>query len=318
MRDMELVNFSEPVKRLLTQGMVVGETFFDDESGKKIYHAPSGVAVERDAKGKIISAKAADGKPLKHAVERMSKSKGNGVDPDEMVRIYGADAARLFVLFAAPAENELVWNEAGIEGAVRFLQRVWRFVFHWHKALKSSPTDEPAEFSNDARKLRQKTHQTVKRITENFEALQFNTPVAALMELSNAINDWKIETSAAGESDLFAIREAMMSLILMLAPFAPHTAEELFAYLIGNQDGLLANGTRFPEYRAELAKADEIEIPVQINGKLRSRVLAAPETSQEDLQALALANEKVKEYTDGKQIVKIIVVPNRLVNIVCR
>ena len=111
--------------------MVVGETFFDDETGKRIYHPPADVTVERDAKGKITGAKSADGKPLKWAIERMSKSKGNGVDPDEMVEIYGADAARIFILFAAPIENELVWNEAGIEGAVRFLQRVWRLVIKW-------------------------------------------------------------------------------------------------------------------------------------------------------------------------------------------
>lgn len=143
MRDIGLVKYNEPVKRLLTQGMVIGETFFDlipnpdepESEGKRRYFPPSTVSVERDAKGKITSAKSADGAVLKSAVERMSKSKGNGVDPDEMVKIYGADAARLFVLFAAPAENELVWNESGIEGATRFLQRVWRFVFKWQSKL---------------------------------------------------------------------------------------------------------------------------------------------------------------------------------------
>ncbi len=140
MRDMGLVNFDEPVRRLLTQGMVVGETFFDDETGKRIYYPPADVSVERDAKGKITGARSKDGKPLKWAIERMSKSKGNGVDPDEMVEIYGADAARLFVLFAAPVENELVWNEAGIEGAVRFLQRVWRFVWKWRDVFRVAPS----------------------------------------------------------------------------------------------------------------------------------------------------------------------------------
>ena len=143
MRDLGLVNFDEPIKRLLTQGMVVGETYFDvipneddpDSKGKRVYFPPSSVTVERDAKGKIVSAKSADGIELQTAIERMSKSKGNGVDPDEMIEIYGADAARMFVLFAAPVENELVWNEAGIEGAVRFLQRVWRFVFKWQSEI---------------------------------------------------------------------------------------------------------------------------------------------------------------------------------------
>ena len=329
MRDIGLVKFNEPVKRLLTQGMVVGETFFDlipnpddpESKGKRVYYPPSEVTVERDAKGKIISARSADGKELQTAIERMSKSKGNGVDPDEMVEIYGADASRLFVLFAAPVENELVWNEAGIEGAVRFLQRVWRYVWRWYESGRLSPIGgqtEPSEFSPEAKKLRQKTHQTIKRIEENFESLQFNTPVAALMELSNALYDFKVEPAAASDADVYAVCEAIESLILMLAPFAPHTAEELYAALVGNENGILANGGRFPEYRAELAKADEIEIPVQINGKLRSRVTASPDASNEELEALALADAKVREYTDGKQIVKVIVVPKRLVNVVIK
>ena len=319
MRDMELVNFNEPVKRLLTQGMVIGETFFDDESGKKIYFPPNTVTVKRDAKGKITSAENIEGKQLKTAVERMSKSKGNGVDPNEMIEIYGADAARMFVLFAAPAENELVWNESGIEGTLRFLQRIWRFVWKWQVVVSGQwSVVSNLEYSADAKKLRQKTHQTIKRIEENFENLQFNTPVAALMELSNAIHDFKVEPETASESDVYAIREAVESLVLMLTPYAPHTAEELFAILVGNDEGILANGGRFPVYREDLAKADKIEIPIQINGKLRSRILASPEASNAELETLALADAKVKEQTDGKQIVKVIVVPKRLVNIVVK
>jgi len=338
MRDIGLVNFDEPVKRLLTQGMVIGETFFDvipnaddpNTAGKRVYYPPATVTVERDAKGKIISAKSADGKELQTAVERMSKSKGNGVDPDEMVEIYGADASRMFVLFAAPVENELVWKEEGVEGTLRFLQRVWRFVYKWSEKLSvpsvsadganSAMENPPAHAggTDNARKLRQKTHQTIKRIEDSFESLQFNTPVAALMELSNALYDFKVEPENATDSDIFAVREGVESLILMLTPFAPHTAEELYSVLVGSDEGILANGAQFPEFRAELAKADEIEIPVQVNGKLRSRVLASPEASNDDLEKLALADEKIAEHTNGKQIVKVIVVPKRLVNIVVK
>ncbi len=332
MRDLELVQFNEPFKRLLTQGMVVGETFFDDSSGKRIYFPPDQVEVKRDAKGKIVSANAkADANPqsairnpqLKHAIERMSKSKGNGVDPDEMVEIYGADAARLFILFAAPIENELVWNEAGIEGAVRFLQRVWRLVHKWQPKLQK-PAREQGRNANAEqtkgveKKLRQKTHQTIKRVQDAFETLQFNTPVAALMELSNAIGDFEIEPESASEADVYAVREALTSLVLMLTPFAPHTAEELFSVLIGNENGILVNNARFPEYSEELAKTDEIEIAVQINGKLRSRLLTSPDASNEELEQLALADDKVREYTGGKEITKVIVVPKRLVNIVVK
>lgn len=326
MRDIGLVKFNEPVKRLLTQGMVVGETFFDvipnpdDPSGKgkRVYYPPQQVTVERDTKGKIVSAKSADGKELQTAIERMSKSKGNGVDPDEMVEIYGADAARMFVLFAAPVENELVWKEEGVEGTLRFLQRVWRFVFKWSSRLSNCSRNEPQEFSPDARNLRRKTHQTIRRIEENFESLQFNTPVAALMELLNALYDFKAEPENAAAGDVFAVFEAVESLILMLAPFAPHTAEELFSVLVGNDEGILANGARFPVYREDLAKAEEIEIPVQVNGKLRSRVSASPDASNEELEKLALADAKIAEYIADKQIVKVIVVPKRLVNVVVK
>lgn len=311
MRDMGLVKFNEPFKRLLTQGMVVGETFFDDSSGKRVYFAPDHVTVERDGKGKITKALSADGKTLKHAIERMSKSKGNGVDPDEMVEIYGADAARLFVMFAAPIENELVWNEAGIEGAVRFLQRVWRLVYRWQAAAAAGTADGAA-----ARRLRQKTHQTIKRVGDSFETLQFNTPVAALMELSNAIGDIDVEMADADTKA--AVHEALSALVLMLTPFAPHTAEELYAELTGSDAGMIAQGARFPEFNAELAKADEIEIAVQINGKLRSRLMAAPDAPDNDLEKMAFEDPKVREYTDGKDVVKVVVVPKRLVNIVIR
>ncbi|MGI8813298.1 MAG: leucine--tRNA ligase [Pyrinomonadaceae bacterium] len=321
MMQLGLVDFDEPVKRLLTQGMVVGETFFDESSGKKIYFQPAEVKVERDAKGKIISARSTTGAELKHAIERMSKSKGNGVDPDEMIDIYGADAARLFVLFAAPVENELVWHEAGIEGAARFLQRVWRFVWKWKAVLSEQTLGSPGSNSRataNARKLRTKTHQTIKRVDDNLDSLQFNTPVAALMELSNAIYDIKVEPADASADEIFAVREAVTALVLMLVPFAPHTAEELFANIVGNENGILANNGRFPEFLEEYATADEIEIPVQINGKLRSRVFAAPDADRQTLETLALGDAKVREHTDGKAVVKVVVVPGRLVNIVVR
>jgi leucyl-tRNA synthetase len=325
MKDLGLVSFDEPVKRLLTQGMVVGETFFDDSTGKRIYYPPSQVTAERDAKGKVVAVRSKDGKELKNAIERMSKSKGNGVDPDEMIDIYGADAARLFVLFAAPVDNELVWQEAGIEGAVRFLQRVWRFVWKWQNVLASSPSSRgagnssaSAGGSDNARNLRMKTHQIIKRVDDSLGSLQFNTPVAALMELSNAIYDVKVEPAEASPDEVEAVREAVTALVLMLTPFAPHTAEELYANIIGNENGILANGARFPEYIEELSKASEIEIPVQVNGKLRSRIFAPPDAGKEALESMALADEKVREYTDGKEIVKVVVVPNRLVSVVVK
>ena len=321
MRDIGLVNFDEPVEKLLTQGMVVGESFYSN--AKASYIEPDAVEIVRDEKGKVVEARLkSDDSPVKVAVEKMSKSKYNGVDPDDMVAIYGADAARIFALFAAPAENELVWQETGIEGAVRFLQRVYRLVYRWQSAVGSSQSavgsQAESQQSVEAKKLRQKTHQTIGRITENFESYQFNTPVAALMELSNALGDFKIEPDKANSDELFAASEALQSLILMLAPYAPHFAEEMWENLTGNEQGILQSGATFPVADKSLAQADEIEIPIQVNGKLRSRITAAPETSKEALEAAALADAKIQEYIGGKQIVKIVVVPNRLVNIVVK
>jgi leucyl-tRNA synthetase len=332
MRDLGLVDFDEPVKRLLTQGMVVGETFFTEEGGKRTYFAPPDVSAERDPKGRITAATAADGTPLKWAIERMSKSKGNGVDPDEMVEIYGADAARLFILFAAPIENELVWNESGIEGAVRFLQRAWRLVHKWEPTLAGEAAlaaathggsamaaeNAPEFLSPNARLLRQKTHQTIKRVTDSFESLQFNTPVAALMELANSISDIGGEPADAGRDEVRAVHEALTSLVLMLTPFAPHAAEELYTVVSGKEGGILAAGAQFPEYSEELARADAVEIPVQVNGKLRARIMASPEASDEELRDMALSDPKVGEHTDGKEIVKVVVVPKRLVSVVVK
>jgi leucyl-tRNA synthetase len=318
LRDLELVGFDEPFRRLLTQGMVVGETFFDDESGKRVYATPDSVKVTRDGKGRITSAVSEAGKPLKHAIERMSKSKGNGVDPDEMVEIYGADAARLFILFAAPIENELVWNEAGIEGAVRFLQRVWRLVGRWQSAVGGGQSEQAGDGTQSARSLRRKTHQTIKRVGDSFETLQFNTPVAALMELANAIGDFPAEPEAASDEERSAVRDALESLVLMLTPFAPHTGEELYSVLVGNENGIVGNDARFPAFSPDLAKEDEIEIAVQVNGKLRGRVFASPEASNDELEKLAFADDKVREHTDGKEILKVVVVPKRLVNVVVK
>ena len=254
-KDLGLVNFEEPAKRLLTQGMVVTDSFYSTK--KESYVAAEDVEIERDGSGKVLGAKLkSDGSPVRVAVEKMGKSKLNGIDPNDMISIYGSDSVRIFALFAAPAENELVWLETGIEGAVRFLQRVWRYVYKWkmengkwkmNNSIPDSRLQTPdLSFSDEAKKLRQKTHQTIQRITENFETGQFNTPVAALMELSNAMYDFKVEPENADEGDLFAVGEACESLILMLTPYAPHIAEELWEAITGSDAGILESNARFP------------------------------------------------------------------------
>ncbi len=327
--ELGLVEFTEPAKRLLTQGMVVAESFYSKE--KETYVFPDDVTIERDESGKVLGAKLAeDGSRLRVAVEKMGKSKLNGVDPNDMISIYGADAVRTFSMFAAPVENELVWQETGIDGAVRFIQRVWRYVYKWKDVIgksndrigaggsESADLLKAARYSDSAKKLRQKTHQTIKRISENFESGQFNIPVAALMELSNAMYEFKVDPEAADDSDIIAVREACKSLILMFAPYAPHVSEELWEVVTGSDIGILESGARFPIADEKVAKEDEIEIVVQVNGKVRARIITSSEASKEELQKLAIQDKKITEYTDGKEIVKIIVVPGRLVNVVVK
>jgi leucyl-tRNA synthetase len=250
----------------------------------------------------------------------MSKSLGNGVDPDEMIEAFGADATRLFVLFAAPVENELRWSETGIEGAVRFLRRVWTMVYRWRAEFgrRATPASKQTDmvFSDAVRALRRKTHQTIARVTADFEKLDLNTNVAALMELLNALGDFNVDPATASDSDLFAAREAIEALVVMLAPYSPHVAEEMWEGL-GHEGGLL-KGVRWPIADPELAKKDELEIPVQVNGKLRSRVIVAPEISEAELRTIALADAKIQSFIDGQKIVKVIVVPQRLVNVVVK
>lgn len=281
MRDIGLVDFDEPVKRLLTQGMVTNRVEGTDE-----YKA-------------------------------MSKSLGNGVDPDEMIKAFGADATRLFVLFAAPVENELRWSETGIEGAFRFPRRVYTAVWRWQERLSNPSPAGAMEFSPEARALRRKTHQTIAKITSDIDQLHLNTSVAALMELFNEISDFNADPAKASEADVFAMREALESLVIMLTPFAPHVAEEMWEGL-GHAGGLLSESPRWPVADPELAQREELEIPIQVNGKLRSKVIAAPDVSEEDLRASALADERVRALTDGHEVVKVIVVPRRLVNVVIR
>lgn len=279
MRDIGLVEFDEPVKRLLTQGMVTNRVEGTDEW------------------------------------KAMSKSLGNGVDPDEMIAAFGADATRLRVLFGAPVENELRWLESGIEGAVRFLRRVYSMVWRWQERLNNEPREtDIAELSADARALRRKTHQTIAKITSDFDQLHLNTSVSALMELFNELSDFNADPGKASAADAFVVREALEALVAMLGPFSPHVAEEMWEAL-GHSEGLSAD---WPIADAELARREELEIPIQVNGKLRSRVITSPEVSEEELRAAALADEKVRALVDGREVVKVIVVPRRLVNVVIR
>ncbi len=235
---------------------------------------------------------------------KMSKSKGNVVDPDLIIEKYGADTARLFILFAAPPRKELEWSDQGVEGSFRFLNRVWRLVTENAECQKSN-----AEL-NAKSQLLKKTHQTIKGVTEDIERFSFNTAIAKMMELVNVYNEHKNNSSEIRHSS-FVIR----NLLKMLSPFAPHMTEELW-HGLGNKESI--HKQPWPTYDPELAKESKLTIPVQVNGKLRDTVSVSAEASQDVIKEKALASEKVKNFIGDKKIIKTIVVPKRLVNIVVK
>jgi leucyl-tRNA synthetase len=286
LRDVGLVNFDEPFTRLLTQGMV-----------------------------------------LKNGAV-MSKSKGNVVDPDDMLAKYGADALRLYVMFVAPPEKEVEWNDAGLEGSFRFLLRVWRLVDHWAETIGGEGIPSCGDDCTESeRALRRKTHETIRRVTSDIEErMHLNTAVSSLMELVNELYAFS-ETTAHGAptraeppvgriertQTICVLREAVDALVLMIAPFAPHTAEELWL-MLGHAGGLAA--ARWPVFDAAVAKADEVVVPVQVNGKVRARITVLADASEDQLRDAALADAAIQTYTNGKTIKKVVVAKGPLVSVV--
>jgi leucyl-tRNA synthetase len=246
----------------------------------------------------------------------MSKSRGNVVSPDEMVARYGADAARIYVLFAAPPDRDLDWQDSGVEGIQRFLGRVYRFVVRnarpdhpeWRNAV-------PADLPPAVRAIQRKLHQTIKRVSDDFQGRwHFNTCVSAIMELVNVLYGAE-EAIGRNEVPAAFLADVQRNLALLLAPFAPYLAHELWE-MLGERGSLLK--APWPKFDAELAKEEELEIPVQINGKLRSRVVVPADATEAFVIERALADEKVQGLTAGKQVVKKIYVPGKLVNVVVK
>ena len=244
----------------------------------------------------------------------MSKSKGNVVDPDEMVAKYGADALRLYVMFVAPPEKEVEWNDAGLEGSYRFLSRVWRFVDQWSRTIAgSSPRIDQGALTDTERALRRKTHETIRRVTIDLDQrVHLNTAVSALMELVNELYAFGDDAGDRPQA-VGVIKEAVEALIVMLSPFAPHTAEELWE-CAGHAGGLLK--AQWPVYDPEVAKADEVVVPVQVNGKVRARLTVPAAATEQDLRERALADPVVRHHTAGKTVKTVVVAKGKLVNVV--
>jgi leucyl-tRNA synthetase len=243
---------------------------------------------------------------------RMSKSKGNVVTPDDICERYGADSLRVYEMFVAPFEDNVQWSEDGINGAFRFVNRVWRWLMSALKDYRSDWGERIGDAGPDAKKVRRKLHQTIRKVGEDIDGFRFNTAIAALMELVNELYSYR-PVDGAPAANPAVTSEALESLVLLIAPFAPHLSDEVWSRM--GKEGSTYHAA-WPSFDAAVAAEDEITIPVQVNGKLIDRLVVPAATTDDDLRELALANEKVLRAVEGKQIRKVIIVPRKLVNIV--
>lgn len=312
MRDEGLVTSNEPFKNLLTQGMVVAETYYRVASnGGKDWFNPADVEIERDAKAKIIGARLkTDGLPVEiGGTEKMSKSKNNGVDPQSMIEAYGADTCRLFMMFASPPDMSLEWSDSGVEGASRFLRRVWRLAqAHVSQGL---PGKMDVTALDDAQKvIRRAIHAAIKQASNDVGQFhKFNTAIAQVMTVMNVLE----KAPQASEQDRALLQEGLEAVTLLLAPITPHISHELWQQL-GHQQAVIDAG--WPAVDEAALVQDTITLVVQVNGKLRGQVEMPAAASREEVEAAARSNENVLRFIDGLTIRKVIVVPGKLVNIV--
>ena len=313
LRDAGFVTSDEPAQKLLCQGMVLADAFYyTSPTNERIWVSPTQVTLERDEKGRIIKATDLEGRELVHTgMTKMSKSKNNGIDPQEMVEKYGADTVRLFMMFASPAEMTLEWQESGVEGAKRFLGRVWNLVYEYSQNPAKTALDVTA-LSADQKALRRDVHKTIAKVSDDIGRRQtFNTAIAAVMELMNKLTRAPLES----EQDRAVMAEALSAVVRMLYPITPHICFELWKAL-GNESNI---------DHAEWVKADEAAmvedeklIVVQVNGKVRGKVTVAADADEETVKTVAFADENVKKFTDNTQIVKVIYVPGKLLNVVVK
>ena len=309
MRDQGLTRYGEPFTNLLTQGMVVAETFYRDEQGRRTYYNRNDLEFERDAGGRISAARLReDGLPvIIGKMEKMSKSKNNGVDPQDMIDKYGADTVRLFVMFTTPPDQSLEWSDAGIEGAHRFLKRLWKFAL---QNYRNSPRAELVPYTSEQRDVRRKIHRTIVKVNDDIgRRYTFNTAIAAVMELLNVLNRMNDQSGNARA----VRREGLEVIVLLLSPIIPHITDAIWR-ATGKQTALI--DAAWPRADAAALIEDECQLVVQVNGKKRAQIVTLPDASEELIQAAALDNENVQRHISGKQVKKVIVVPQRLVNIV--
>jgi len=308
LRDLGLLTANEPFKRLLTQGMVLGPSYYSEKENR--YLLPKDVVLKGD------KAYSESGEELQVKVEKMSKSKNNGVDPEEMLDKYGADTTRLFIMFAAPPEKELEWNENGLAGAYRFLTRVWRLIFENSELVKNAHDDiDYDKLSKEDKALLIKLNQTIKKVTDAIENnYHFNTAIAANMELINEVQSY-VTNSMSSEQAPKILAYTLKKILLMLSPFVPHFCDEIWEEL--GETGYLFN-EKWPEYDEKMLSSDEVTIAVQVNGKIRGSFEIEKDCDKAVVEKTALELPNVTKHLEGMNIVKVIVIPNRIVNIVVK
>ncbi|HIE0909574.1 TPA: leucine--tRNA ligase [Serratia marcescens] len=311
MRDAGLVDSDEPAKRLLCQGMVLADAFYyTGNSGERVWVSPVDATVERDDKGRIIKATDPQGRELVYAgMSKMSKSKNNGIDPQEMVEKYGADTVRLFMMFASPAEMTLEWQESGVEGANRFLKRVWKLAYDHVEKGAVQPLDVAA-LNEDQKALRRDLHKTIAKVTDDIGRRQtFNTAIAAVMELMNKL----ARAPQESEQDRALLQEALLAVVRMLYPFTPHVCFTLWQALGGESD---VDTAPWPVADEQAMVEDSKLVVVQVNGKVRAKITVSADATEEQVRARAAEEHLVAKYLDGVTIRKVIYVPGKLLNLV--
>jgi leucyl-tRNA synthetase len=311
LRDEGLVNSSEPFKSLLCQGMVLAESFYTEDAGRKTWISPDDVTVEQDDKGRTISAvETKTGRSvISDGITKMSKSKNNGVDPQTTIDKHGADTVRLFTMFAAPPEQTLEWSDEGVSGAHRFLRKLWKMV-HDHVEIGSVEDLNVDKLSDGQRDLRRKTHETIRKVSDDYGRRNtFNTAIAAVMELLNEVG----KHNEKDQQTLAVRHEALISAVLLLSPVAPHICHSLW-HALGHTDSVI--DASWPMLDEQALVRSTITLVLQVNGKVRGKIEVAADISREDIEKIALADENVQRFVEGNTIRKIIVVPGRLVNIV--
>lgn len=312
LRDVGLVQSDEPFKRLLCQGMVLAETFYrNNEGGGKSWFSPQDVAVERDDKGRITGAVLkSDGERVESAgMSKMSKSKNNGIDPQTVIDQYGADTVRLFMMFTSPPEQTLEWQDSAVEGAMRFLRRVWTLVNEF-AALTNIPALDKSALTADQKTLRRELHKTIAKVTDDIgRRYTFNTAVASVMELMNKLQKAPLTTA----QDQAVMAEAIPALLALLNPITPHLSQYLWKVL-GNTSELESAG--WPAVDESALVEDEKLVVVQINGKVRGKVTVAVDATQEQVLALATAEENVQKFLEGAELKKVVYVPGKLLSLV--